>query len=151
MWHIPFFTHAAGAHHTAAEPVAEVAATFLGRALFASVFLIGGVTHFVRGEQMIEYTLANGVAGAHVLVPLTGLMLIVGGFCVLMGYYARIGAGLLLLFLIPTTILMHRFWGLDNPAMEAAQFAHFMKNVGLAGAALIMTQLGGGPGSLDRS
>ncbi len=152
MWHIPFFTHHAGHHHHAAgEKAGDITIALAGRALFASVFLVGGVTHFARGDQMIEYTLANGVSGAGFLVPMTGLMLLAGGISVLLGYYARIGAWILTVFLIPTTILMHRFWGLDNPALESVQFAHFMKNLGLTGAALLMTHTGGGPGSLDRS
>lgn len=154
MRHVPFFDSLTGLHRgrsASHEDSTAIGMAFVGRAMFASVFLLGGWTHFAHGEQMIEYTLANGVMGAEYLVPLTGLMLLVGGMSVLLGYYARLGAALLAMFLIPTAILMHRFWGLDNPAMEAAQFAHFMKNMALAGAAILITQMGSGPGSLDRS
>lgn len=157
MRHVPFFDSLIGAHgarrefrHLWGDAVAAGGAV-AARAMFASVFLIGGYTHFARSEQMIEYTLANGVSGAELLVPLTGLMLLAGGLSVLLGYYARLGAALLAMFLIPTAVLMHRFWGLENPGLEAAQFAHFMKNMALAGAALLMIQTGSGPGSLDRS
>jgi putative oxidoreductase len=84
-----------------------------------------------------------------VLVPLSGILALVGGLSVLLGYRARFGAFLLLLFLVPVTLIMHRFWGLSDPQMVMMQKANFMKNVSLIGATLVIMYYGSGPVSLD--
>jgi putative oxidoreductase len=56
---------------------------------------------------------------------------------------------LLVVFLIPVSFAMHPFWTVQDPMMHAAQLAHFMKNVALLGAALLISQFGAGPMSLD--
>ncbi len=68
---------------------------------------------------------------------------------VLLGYRARIGAWLIVLFLVPVTFAMHKFWGIADPATAQDQMAHFMKNLSMLGGALLITQFGAGPGSLD--
>jgi putative oxidoreductase len=45
--------------------------------------------------------------------------------------------------------MMHRFWGVADPMAAQMQMIHFMKNVSMLGGALIVTQLGSGPWSLD--
>lgn len=157
MLHIPFIDRFTGhhevAHREAATPeeaLLDGLVTIAGRILFSAIFLVGGVEHLVRYDAMVEYATANGVGGAWLLVPLTGMMIILGGLSVLLGYATRMGAWLLFLFLVPTAVLMHRFWGLDNPALASVQMAHFMKNMALAGASLLLTRFGSGPWSIDK-
>jgi putative oxidoreductase len=45
--------------------------------------------------------------------------------------------------------MMHRFWGVSDPMMAQMQMINFMKNVSMLGGALIITQFGAGPWSLD--
>jgi putative oxidoreductase len=52
------------------------------------------------------------------------------------------------LFLIPVTLTMHRFWGLSDPQLVQLQQAMFMKNLSTLGAALIIARVGSGPLSL---
>ena len=157
MWHIPFFDRRLAHHETATraeaspeEALLDGLVTITGRIMFSAIFVVSGVTHLVKYDDMVEYATANGVGGAWLLVPLTGMMIIMGGLSVLTGYATRLGAWLLFLFLVPTAVLMHRFWGLDDPALASVQMAHFMKNIALAGAALLLTRFGSGPWSLDR-
>ncbi len=72
-----------------------------------------------------------------------------GGLSVVLGYHARAGAWLLVIFLVPVTLMMHRFWGVPDPMMAQMQMAMFMKNLSMLGGALLITQLGTGPLSLD--
>jgi putative oxidoreductase len=103
--------------------------------------------HFSRGA--IDSAAAHGVPFAVVLVPLSGILALVGGLSVLLGYRARFGAFMLLLFLVPVTLVMHKFWGLSDPQMAMMQRANFMKNLSLIGAALVLMYYGAGPVSLD--
>ena len=56
---------------------------------------------------------------------------------------------MIVLFLAPVTFAMHRFWGIADPATAQNQMVHFMKNLSMLGGALLMTQFGSGPLSLD--
>jgi putative oxidoreductase len=66
-----------------------------------------------------------------------------------LGYRAKIGAWLLVLFLVPVTLMMHNFWAVKDPMMARIQMAMFLKNVTMLGGALLISQFGAGPLSLD--
>jgi putative oxidoreductase len=119
----------------------------LGRFLFVLIFLMSGPRHFL--SQTINYAAAQGVPLASIAVPFSGLLALAGGLSILLGYRARIGAWLIVLFLAAVTPMMHKFWGVSDPMMFQMQFVMFMKNVSMLGGALLITQIGSGPWSLD--
>src|ERR1044071_8964829 len=119
----------------------------LGRVLFALIFIASIVGHFSSAE--ISEAAAHGVPLATILVPLAGLIALVGGVSVLLGYRARFGALLLVVFLVPVTLVMHKFWGLADPQLAMMQQIHFLKNTSLIGACLLIMHFGSGPYSLD--
>jgi putative oxidoreductase len=119
----------------------------LGRILFAAIFVMAGPSLFSIGT--IAYAAQAGVPAAKILVPIAAVLAILGGLSVLLGYRARLGAWLLVAFLVPVTLAMHKFWGISDPAAAQVQMAHFMKNVSMLGAALLIASFGAGPVSLD--
>ncbi len=119
----------------------------VGRVLFALIFVASVVGQFSSAE--ISEAAAHGVPLATLLVPLAGLIALVGGVSVMLGYRARFGALLLLVFLVPVTLIMHKFWGLPDPQMAMLQKIQFMKNTSLIGACLLLMYHGSGPYSLD--
>jgi len=119
----------------------------LGRFLYSAIFLMTVFGHFSAGY--IGYATQAGVPAPGLLVPLSGVIAIVGGLSVTLGYKAKIGAWLLVLFLVPVTLMMHNFWSVTDPMMRGFQMAFFMKNVSMLGAALLITHFGAGPLSLD--
>jgi putative oxidoreductase len=119
----------------------------VGRALFALIFVASVVRDF--SSATIAEASAHGVPLATILVPLAGILALVGGVSIMLGYRARFGALLLLVFLVPVTLLMHRFWGLPDPQAAMMQQIHFMKNLSLIGACLMIMHFGSGPYSLD--
>ena len=86
---------------------------------------------------------------ASVLVPISGVMALAGGLSIVLGYKAKWGAWILVVFLVPVTVTMHRFWGLADPQMATMQTIMFMKNLSMLGAALLIAYFGAGPLSLD--
>lgn len=119
----------------------------IGRVLFALVFVASIVGHFTSAE--IQQASAHGVPLAFLLVPIAGLIALCGGIMVMLGYRAQLGALLLLVFLVPVTLVMHKFWGLADPQAAMMQKIHFMKNTSLAGGCLMLMFFGSGPYSLD--
>lgn len=119
----------------------------LGRILYSAIFLMSGPGHFT--QKSIGYAAAQGVPLASLAVPFSGALAIIGGLSILLGYKAKYGAWLLVLFLVPVTFMMHRFWGVADPMMAMMQQVNFMKNIAMLGAALLIAYLGTGPLSLD--
>jgi putative oxidoreductase len=114
---------------------------------FSAVFIASSFAHF--GGGMVEYAASAGVPAPGLLVPLSGVLILLGGLSVLTGYRARGGAWMIVLFLVPVTLVMHKFWGLTDPQMAMQQQIHFMKNVCMLGGALLIAAFGAGPASLD--
>jgi len=119
----------------------------VGRALYAAIFLAGSLGHFSRAT--IEQAAHQGVPLASFVVPASGVLALLGGLSVLIGYRARVGAAMLALFLVPVTVTMHAFWALPDPQAAQLQSIMFFKNVALLGGALLMIHFGAGPFSAD--
>lgn len=119
----------------------------LGRLLFALIFLWSAPGHFK--PEMVAMAEAQGVPLANLAVPLSGVMAGLGGLSVALGLWTRIGAALLILFLIPVTLMMHKYWAIADPAAAQLQQIMFMKNLAILGGALLLAHHGGGPVSVD--
>lgn len=137
---------AGSSSHTQAT-TASGAIVLLGRIFFALIFLMGGFSNF--SHQSIAFAASQGVPLASIAVPLAGVIALVGGLSILLGYRARLGAWLVVLFLAAVTPMMHKFWGVTDPMMQQMQMIMFMKNLAMMGGALLITQFGTGPWSLD--
>jgi putative oxidoreductase len=140
-------TQTAGIPAPAVSSAVSGLVVFLGRLFFALLFVMAGPRHFM--SQTIAYAASQGVPLASIAVPFSGLLAIAGGLSILIGYRAKIGAWLIVLFLAGVTPMMHNFWAVSDPTMHQMQFVMFTKNVSMLGAALLITQLGSGPWSLD--
>lgn len=111
----------------------------VARVVFSSFFIVSGINHFTRTKQTAEYAKAIGnVPAAPVVVIGTGVLLLAGGLSILLGYHPRIGALLLVVFLVPTSFVMHAYWKIADPMQKAGDMAQFWKNITLAGAALFI-------------
>jgi putative oxidoreductase len=128
-------------------PAIAAPVVFVGRLFFALIFLLAGANHFA--SQTIAFAAAQGVPLASIAVPFAGIIAILGGLSILLGYHARIGAWLIALFLIGVTPMMHNFWAVTDPMARQMQMIMFMKNVSMLGGALLISQFGAGPWSLD--
>jgi uncharacterized membrane protein YphA (DoxX/SURF4 family) len=115
----------------------EQIAHLLARVLFSVYFIGSGVRHLTRTKSYAEYAKAVGnVPMPTAAVIVTGLMLLAGGLCILLGWHPRVGALLLVAFLIPVAIIIHHYWTYADPMQRAGEEAQFWKNITLAGAAL---------------
>jgi len=144
---VPFHASRSFASESTQPSTLTGAVVFAGRLLFSFIFVFGGLNHFSR--QTIGYAAAQGVPLASIAVPLSGVLAIAGGLSILLGYHARIGAWLIALFLVAVTPMMHNFWAVKDPMMAQMQMIMFLKNLSMLGGALLVSQLGAGPWSLD--
>jgi putative oxidoreductase len=96
----------------------------------------------------VKYAESAGVPAPTFMVPLSGIVAILGGLSIALGYHARFGALLIVLFLIPVTFIMHDFWNETDEMQYRMQMVNFMKNLGLMGGAFILAYFGSGPLSI---
>lgn len=120
---------------------------FAGRLLFSLLFLMASFNHF-KGET-IAYAASQSVPLASIAVPISGVLALLGGLSILLGYKAKLGGWLIALFLIGVTPMMHQFWAASDPMMHQMQMIMFLKNLSMLGGALLITQFGAGPWSID--
>ena len=118
-----------------------------GRILYSLIFIFAGPGHF--GANEIAYAAAQGVPLAKLAVPASGILALLGGLSIALGYRTRWGAAAVVVFLVPVTIAMHNFWAVTDPMMAQIHMAMFVKNVSLIGGALFIAYAGAGPLSLD--
>ena len=109
----------------------------LGRILYSLIFLNSGLFHF--SGMAVGYASSQGVPLASFLVPFSGVMAIVGGLLIVLGYKAKWGAWLIVAFLIPVTFMMHAFWKETDPMQKQMQMAMFLKNISMLGGAFLIT------------
>lgn len=76
-------------------------------------------------------------------------LLVLGGFMILSGYRASLGAFMLLLYWVPVTFIVHSFWN-DPPDVERIQAILFMKNIAITGGLLMVWVNGAGRYSIKR-
>ena len=119
----------------------------IGRICFSAIFITSGIGHF--SESTIAYAAGHGLSNANILVPLSGVIAIAGGLSILFGVMARVGAWLLVLFLVPITFFMHDFWNVTDAMAAQMQRVQFYKNICMLGGTLFITYFGAGPLSID--
>lgn len=79
------------------------------------------------------------------ILPWTPLILVIstilelfGGLLILFAIKPKFGAWILVLFLIPTTILIHSFWFFEGSRKEV-ELSMFMKNIAIIGGLLMVS------------
>lgn len=144
--------------------------TVIARFLLSLVFLAGAVNkilHWPETDRLLLQTLSEwqtyvGFSDAlhdflAVVIPLSPLLLLtatlfelIGALSVLLGIKERLGATLLILFLIPTTVIMHPFWFMEGSEKEL-QLVHFLKNLAILGGLFILLLRGSSEASKPKN
>jgi uncharacterized membrane protein YphA (DoxX/SURF4 family) len=102
---------------------------------------MSGINHFTKLEAMTGYAKYKKLPAAKLGVLISGLMLVIGGISIILGYYADLGALLLAIFLVLAAIIFHNFWKETDATAKQNEMLGFMKDMALAGAALILFAL----------
>ena len=127
----------------------QAAASLLGRLMIATIFLMSAVGNKIPKFNDVAGLMASeGVPLPQVALAGAIVCLIVGSLSVIAGFRIRIGAGLLLVFLLPATYYFHDFWSFEGREQQI-QMIQFMKNVSLMGTMLFLMANGAGAMSLD--
>ena len=121
----------------------HIALNLLARALFVSLFIISGITHFTNIPYYVSLMPAAFPYPVF-WVFLSGVVELAGAAMILCNWHPRLGGWLIVIFMVPVTIVVHGYEMLhaESEVIRALQQAHFLKGFALTGAALLITQLG---------
>ena len=108
-----------------------------GRVVTAAFFLMQAYKHLTSSAMLAGYAQSKGVPVPRVSVIVTGLMMLAGALSILTGWHAVYGAGLLVLFLVPTALIMHNYWAVSDPMAKMGERINFWKNITIVGALLL--------------
>ena len=114
----------------------------IGRLLISALFLISAYNKIFSIDGTISWMEGFGIPG-FLLYPTIALEIILP-LCVIIGYRARISAGLLAVFCLATAFLFHFDFA------DQMQTILFLKNLGLAGGFLFIVANGTKDWSIDR-
>ena len=113
----------------------------LGRVFIGALFIVSGLVKVGNIDAVASSLAARGLPFEQVASYLAVLMEVGGGLGLAAGWRVRRVAFLLALFVVPATFLYHAFWQSDAAAF-GNQLNHFLKNVGIIGALLMIACAG---------
>jgi len=117
------------------------AAFLIGRLVFGGFFLYNGINHLKQRKQLAQYAETKNVPMAEAVVAATGVALIGGGTCILLGVKPKLGTAAIAGFLAGVSPVMHNFWSVQEPGQRLNEMINFSKNMALLGSALALMGL----------
>ncbi|WP_330631232.1 DoxX family protein [Halocatena halophila] len=112
----------------------------VGRVLFAAVLGYLALGNLLDLEGTVGYAQSKGAPFPSISVPLSSGLVVIGAMSILVGAYPLVGGLIIGGFLTIITPIMHDFWNADGMDRQTEQIS-FLKNVGLAGGALLLASL----------
>jgi putative oxidoreductase len=111
-----------------------------GRLLFAAVFLISPAGVLASAPRVAGTPMMKAFPQplGTLLIRITCVESMAGGVLIALGLWPDLGALLVLGFLVPVTLTMHRFWDLEPGLPRKQKRDVFLSNTGLAGGALLL-------------
>jgi len=121
----------------------------VARILIGLLFVVAGYGKIGGFDGIVGYIGSKGLPMPQVLAALTIALELGGGLLLMAGYKVRWVAIAFFLWLIPTTFISHKFWGIDAAQVQN-QMNHFLKNVSIMGAMLMLVAFGPGAYSVEK-
>lgn len=119
------------------------AVALAGRIMFTLIFFLSGITHFTRMAGYVVL-MPEAIPFRAFWVIISGVVELIGAGLIVTNRAPRLGAWLIVLFLVPVTIIVHGVAMVTAPDERTAaiQTSFFLKGIAMTGAALLITQLG---------
>jgi putative oxidoreductase len=108
-----------------------------GRIIVGGYFLYNAYQHFAQLKFIAGYAKSKGTPAPELAVAGTGVLLLLGGLSMLLGFHPSIGAGLLVIFLLGVSFKIHDFWAIQDPQRKMQEQVNFFKNMALLGFLLM--------------
>src|SRR5262250_2761455 len=93
-------------------------ALLVGRVIVGCFCLMNGFNHFAQLNTMAGYAKSKGVPAPALAVGGSGVLLLLGGLSLLLGYHPTIGVALLAIFLLGVSFGLHNFLDDSRPTSK---------------------------------
>jgi len=120
-----------------------------GRILISLIFIMSGLGKVFQFDGQVAYAASQGVPLASLAIIISIIAELAAAAMIVFGYKARLGAFILLLWMIPVSLMMHAFWNIEDPMAQQMNMIMFMKNLSMMGAMLLIMSFGPGPKSIN--
>lgn len=117
--------------------------TPIARILLSIIFVMAVFGKIMDPASSQSYMEAYGLPMVFILFILAVIVEIIGSLSVILGYKAKMGAWMLVVFLAITTLVFH------TDLADTIQMQMFLKNLAIIGGLLLVAIYGAGPMSID--
>ena len=118
------------------------------RILIALIFVLSGYGKIAGFEGTVGYIASKGLPLPQLAAIGAIIVELGGGVLLIVGWKARWAAAAMLVFTAFAAFLFHNFWAVP-PEQAQNQMIHFMKNISMMGALLLVVIHGSGALSVD--
>lgn len=115
----------------------------VGRIFFSAIFILSGFGKLTDISGTAAYFATFHLPAATLVAVGAGLIELLGGLAILIGFQTRIAAWVLALFSIASGLIAHMNWA------DSMQLINFEKNVAITGGFLLLAIYGPGALSVD--
>jgi len=119
------------------------AIVLVARILLAIIFILAGFSKLMDIAGTASYFATYGLPAPSALAVVAGLVELLGGLAILLGFQTRVAAWVMAAFCVATAVIAHRDWADFN------QMIHLQKNLAMAGGFLMLAVYGAGVLSVD--
>ena len=116
-----------------------------GRVLFAGFLIVFGLRQVFVAEPIVRFFADKEVPGPRPVAVVTGLMILLGGAFIAVGWQRNVGAGLAFLALFSAGWALHRFWTEPDASEKQNDLAHFFKTLAIVGGTILIVFYAGDP------
>ncbi len=111
----------------------------IGRILLGLIFVGAGMAgHLKETDATSGYGASRGVPNARLLTQISGVLIFAAGLGVIFGVFADLAALGIAAYALIAAFMVHHFWTDDDPMTQQIEMTNFMKNLSIAGGALIL-------------
>jgi putative oxidoreductase len=119
------------------------AAILVGRIFLSIMFILAGFSKLTTISATAGWFGSIGLPAPTVVAVLVGVLELVGGLAILVGFKTRIAALVLAIFTVAATLIAH------TDLADQVQQLFFMKNLAVTGGFLVLAAAGAGAYSVD--
>lgn len=94
-------------------------------------FIANALNHFFNKHTLVEYAEKRNLLAPGLMVKLSGVLLLFGGFTLITKWMFYYGIAGLCIFLLIASFSIHRFWQEKSRDMKMLEFSHFLKNIAI--------------------
>lgn len=110
-----------------------------GQLMIAFLFLGTGVANALwKEKQHIDRMVAYDIPFPRLVLWIGFAMQFTGGLMVALDWNTRVGAAILIVFVIAASAIFHRYWEVEDPLRRHLHVSFLFSNVAIIGALLLL-------------